>query len=410
MKVLQFSCYSSWGGAPRVAYGLHSYINNNTNSTGHMFCRTKTDNDENVKQFYRGTLGRIHRVAIDRFESLIGLQYFFQKSFNSIASNEWFKSADIVHFHNTHGGYLNQWFLPEVAKRKPVVWTFHDMWPITGRCAHGFDCERWKIGCGRCPYKTAYPPSFIDTSSFLWKLKKTIYANININIVCPSFWLYNKLHDSFLSHCNASVIKNAVDVSIFKPYNKSRVRESLGIPNDRFILLFVAHHGLSSVFKGFDYLVESLITSYKRGLKPFLIIIGNKKDVDFCKIGLRGKCLGTISDERLMAKYYSSASALIVPSTAENVPLVVIESLACGTPVIAFKLGGIPEMIDHKRTGYLANPRTVKELTEGVQWLMRLENNEYNTISQWCRETALREYSLENQVKKYMDLYSSIIK
>lgn len=409
MNILQFSCYSSWGGAPRVAYRIHKYINSIAGSSAHMFCRTQTDNDEKIQPFYKGTLGRVHRVAIDKFESLVGLQYFFQKSFNNISGHDWFKTADVVHFHNTHGGYLNQWFLTEVAKRKPVVWTFHDMWALTGSCAHSYDCEKWKTGCGRCPYKSVYPPSFIDTSAFLWKLKQKLYSEVDINIVCPSLWLYKKLPDSFLGHCKSMVIRNGIDLSVFKPYGKMEVRKNLGLPTERLILLFAAQGGIGSKLKGFGYLVEALVACYKMGLKPYILVAGNKKQFNFDRLGIDGKCLGSISDEDLMAKYYSAADALVLPSIAENIPLVIAESLACGTPAIASGIGGIPEMIDNKETGYLAEPKNVCSIVAGIKWLMRLESEQLRIISRKCREKAEKEYSLDAQIEKYINLYNSVI-
>ncbi len=410
MKILQINRNYFLGGAAIVGYRLHNYINNKTDSKSYIYCRFKNTDDKNVKQFYEGLSGRIISVAIDRIERITGLQYFFQRSFDYIANDEWFKSADLVHFHITHSGYINQWFLAEVAKYKPVVWTLHDTWAIAGRCAHSFDCERWKIGCGRCPYKTAYPPSFIDTSAFLWKLKKNLYSKIKVNIVTPSLWLQNMLPNSILSHCNSTVIRNAVDTDTFKPYDKLLLRKSLNIPENRFVILFVAHGGITAHRKGFRYLENALKNIHRKGLRPFLVTVGDSKKVNFKKLGLEGLCTGKISSELLLTHYYAAVDCFVLPSVYDNAPLTIIESLACGTPVIAFKVGGIPEMIEHKQTGYLAAVKDVKELAEGIQWLMSLGNNECNTISQWCRETALREYSLKNQAKKYMNLYSSIIK
>lgn len=408
MKILQFSCYSSWGGAPKVAYTLHRYINEKTDNCAFMFCRTKTDNSPNIIQFYPGTAGRIYRVGIDRLERLTSLQYFFQKSFKSIENHPWFQQADIVHFHNTHGGYLNQWFLPEVAKRKPVVWTLHDMWALTGSCAHPFDCEKWKTGCGKCPCRFAYPPTLIDTSAYLWNLKAGFYKTTKPFIVCPSEWLQKKVAESFLSHCPRTVIKNSIDTSIYHPFEKNVVRKELNLPQSRKILFFAAQRATTTKLKGFDYFINALkLCYYSRGLKPYALVAGNGKKFDFASIGLDGCCLGAVNDEQLMAKYYSAADALIVSSVAENVPLVIAESLACGTPSIAFATGGIPEMIEHKKTGFLAEHLNTDSLAEGIKWLA--DTNQYQDVSSNCRKFALKEYSTDNQINKYMKLYTELV-
>lgn len=409
MKILQINRSFSSGGAAIVGYRLHNYINSKTDSKSYIYCRLKNTDDKNVKPLYNGIFGRAHSVAIDRFERLFGLQYFFQRSFKYIANNKWFKSADIVHFHNTHGGYISQWFLAEVAKRKPVVWTLHDMWAITGRCAHSSGCEKWKTGCGRCPYQRNHPSTLIDTSAFLWKLKRSLYSKIKVNIVVPSLWLYDKLPDSILGHCNSCIIRNAIDTDIFKPYDKPLLRKSLNIPENKFVILFVAHGGIAAHHKGFRYLQNALKNIYRKGLRPFLVAIGDSKKVNSKKLGLEALCAGKISSELLLMRYYAAVDCFILPSVSDNAPLTIIESLACGTPVIAFKVGGVPEMIDHRKTGYLAEYLDERELAKGIEWIMSLNKSEYNSISQECRRIAVTNYSLEEQVKKYMELYKNTI-
>jgi len=411
MKILQINRNVNSGGAAIVAYRLHSYINQKTDSKSYIYCRYFCQNNsyENVKQFYKGLSGRIFNLAIDGIEKITGLQYFFQKDFRYIVDDEWFKSADVVHFHITHGGYINQWFIAKVAQYKPVVWTLHDMWAITGRCAHPNDCEKWKTGCGHCQYENYYPSTLIDTSSFLWNIKKNIYKKIKINIVAPSVWLYNKLPDSILKHCNSFIIRNAVDTEIFKPNDKLYLRKRLNIPKDKFIFLFVAHGGIFNFYKGFRYLQKALLKIYQKKLRPFLIVIGGEKNISLSNLGIEGVFIKTISNDLLMAQYYAASDCFVCSSTQENAPLTIIESFACQRPVIAFKVGGIPEMIEHMKTGYLSESINEDELAKGMEWIMLLDKKEYDSVAQECVNTVTKKYNLENQVEKYLNLYKSII-
>lgn len=412
MNILQVNRNINSGGAAIVAYRLHNYINQKTDSKSYIYCRyfCRDNNYDNIKQFYKGISGRIFNLAISGIEKITGLQYFFQKNFKSIVNNEWFKSVDVVHFHITHGGYINQWFIANVAKYKPVVWTLHDMWAITGRCAHPNDCEKWKIGCGHCEYKNYYPSTLIDTSSFLWNIKRDIYKKININIVTPSVWLYKKLPDSILKHCNSFIIENAVDIEIFKPNNKLYLRKRLNIPKDKFVFLFVAHGGIFNPYKGFQYLQRALLKIYQKKLRPFLIIIGGEKNISMSSLGIEGMFVKTISNELLIAQYYAASDCYICSSTQESFSLTIIESFACQTPTVAFKVGGVPELVEHKKTGYLCNLINENELAKGMEWIMLLSKKELYLISQECRKTVIKKYNLENQVKKYLNLYKSILR
>jgi len=375
MNILQINRNYSKGGAAVVSKRLHDGLNELEGVCSNILCRNSMgSSDAGVYELYPKLTGRIKSVIVDRFEQITGCQYLFQKNFKNICELKIFKDADIVHFHITHGGYIDQNFLVDVAKHKPVVWTFHDMWALTGRCAHSYECEKWITGCGQCPNTLTYPTQYFDRSHYLWELKKKLYENINVNIISPSNWLNSKIDKSFINHWDHRVIPNSVDLSVFH-YNKDNsenIRLDLNIPQNTKIFLFVAHGGVSNSYKGFELLNEAFCELKKAGSNLYLLVIGGNEEGSLDYLGINGQSVGVVDDNNLLADYYTAADYYIISSVQENLPLTIIESLACGTPVIAFDVGGISEMIEHMVTGYLADKISIKNLIEGIKWALQI--------------------------------------
>jgi glycosyltransferase involved in cell wall biosynthesis len=412
MNILQINRNYSSGGAAVVARRLHNALNELQGVSSVILCRNASGNsNESLFELYPKLTGRIKSVLIDKFEQLTGCQYHFQKKIGSISDLEVFKNADVVHFHITHGGYIDQNLVVEVAKLKPVVWTFHDMWTLTGRCAHSYDCDKWTTGCGSCPNTGTYPIQFIDRSSYLWKLKKELYSNIQVNIISPSSWLRNKIMKSIVSHWPCTTIPNAVDLTVFR-YNKNQsenIRNKLNIPLKRKIFLFVAHGGIDNNYKGFNILKDALKEIQNSNDNPYLLVIGGSDKRNLNYLGISGKSIGVITDEILLADYYTASDFYLIPSVQENLPLTIMESLGCGTPVIAFDVGGIPEMLKHKVTGYLAEGTSKEFFVKGINWACNMNDEEYFKSSVACRKFAEDNYSIELFVEKHMKVYKNSI-
>lgn len=408
MNILQINTFDTGGGAANVAYGLHGFFRN----AGHnskMLVGIKTGNDPDVMLVSKGHAfyNRVRGLGKKR----LGLQYFFNTSARGLMKLDIVRNADIIHVHNSHGDYLNLWAVGKLSMVKPVVWTLHDMWAFTGHCAHSFECERWKTGCGDCPGLYIYPAIKMDTTRLLWKIKSRIYRNSRVTITVPSKWLMDYVAGSMLSHAPAYLIPNAVNTEVFKPGDRGAIRAALGIPQDRFVLTFTADYGAINPFKGFKYLVEALNlikTGYR--LDPYLLVIGARGEFSMESLGFDGKNVGFIKDPALMAEYNSASDAYVVPSLAENSPLVVIESLACGVPVVAFKVGGIPELIKHKETGYLAKYKDSSDIAEGIKWLMELDADKRQRMRRSCVQTVNEKHTLRQQAESFLNLYERLMR
>ena len=269
MNVLQINTADTKGGAAKVAYSLKKELEKKGHATS-MFVGRKYSDEENVKLLndVRSFSGRIRKKMAFYFAN--DMDVF---SSDRILKTPEFKKADIVHCHNLHSNYFNLNTLEKISAVKPVVWTFHDMWPITAHCGHAFDGALKSNGFFTCPSLDIYPPIAWHNEKYLEKRKDEIYKNSNFYIVTPSKWLANKVKESALKNKPISVIYNGVDASIFKSQNKQECRELLGLPKNKKIILIVAKGGQLNPWKGSNYAQEP-IRALKDNPTAFFVDLG----------------------------------------------------------------------------------------------------------------------------------------
>lgn len=352
------------------------------------------------KLLWRGTLA---------LENVSGLQNRLIWWSREFTDHPWVASADIVHLHNLHGGYISHSVLPELSRRKPVVWTLHDMWPLTGHCGYSLDCHRWKTGCGSCPHLDIPPMLTRDLTSQLWKAKQRIYSHSNLTIVTPSSWLADVVRESpLLGQFPVHHIPNGVDLVHFTKVPKAKARERLGLPQDVLMLLFMAEYQ-DEPRKGGQQLVEAfrLVDDSYLG-RMSLLTVGHRSDRLKWPATLKHIDMGSVEDESLLPTIFSAVDLVVVPSVDDNLPNIVLEAMACETPVVAFGVGGIPEMVRHMETGYLAQPGDAQDLANGLEALLQ-DDELRNRMGRQGREAAERDYSLELQAQNYAVLYREII-
>ena len=311
-----------------------------------------------------------------------------------ITQHELYEWADVINLHWV-SSFLD--FPSFFAKNsfKPIVWTLHDMNPFTGGCHHAGACEGFKFECKKCPQLA---PNFENYNHQNWHLKSIVSLN-QLTIVTPSVWLTNESKSSSLFKNQIHVIiSNSIDSIIFKLYNKEFCKTVFNIPTDTKALLFVAQN-IETPLKGFKYLLE-IINNFDANV--LILVIGETKfDVDNERI----KYLGTIQDEKLMALAYNASDLFILPSLAENLPNVVIESICCGTPVVAFNVGGIPDLIDNTVNGFLVEKGNTNELLSTLKKALSMT---------WDRrkisKAAHDKYNLKKQVAEYVSLFEKLVK
>ncbi len=339
-----------------------------------------------------------------------GLNYLYRYSTFRIPTHEFCTKADILNLHNLHSGYFNYLVLPLLTMGRPAVYTLHDMWAFTGHCAYSYDCERWKSGCGSCPHPDAYPAIRRDSTRFEWKLKKAIFGNSNLTIVTPSRWLAEQARQSLLNRFAVHHIPNGLDTEICRPLDPEKCREVLQIPKGKKALLFAAET-TTDRRKGFDLLLDALAAlpaSLKR--ETILIVIGDGTNESIAKsTGVETLNLGYVGGDILKSIVFSAADLFIFPTRADNLPVVLQESMACGTPMVSFDIGGVSELVRPGTTGYLARPGDSGDLSRGIVQLLD-DDVLRSRMGVNCRAIALEEYSADLQARRYIDLYRSILK
>jgi glycosyltransferase involved in cell wall biosynthesis len=290
---------------------------------------------------------------------------------NNIIKNEAVLQADVIYIHWVLNGFLSLKNLKQLAGlNKPVIFFMHDMWTISGGCHYSFECENYETDCKNCQMFEGKPKHSPASKDYNKKMK--LYNSFaNFYFVSPSRWLFNCSQQSLLTKSKPLFyIPNVLDTGVFKHYDKSTARKLLNLAESEIIIAFGAV-SVTSPYKGWAYLAEALkLLKQDAMLNKISVLIfgsGYNKEVDDA-IPFKKRFMGYLCDEYSTALIYNAADVLIVPSLADNQPTIVQESLSCGTPVVGFNTGGIPDMIEHKKNGYLAIYKNVPDIVEGIKY------------------------------------------
>ena len=308
---------------------------------------------------------------------------------------------DIIHLHNIHGGYVNIIILFEFLKKKnfPVIWTLHDCWAFTGRCPHFVleNCNKWKTGCYNCTYpKKYYPAALWDHTKFMWKLKRKLFTSLKeMTIITPSQWLADLVNESYLHQYCVKVINNGIDLEIFKP-TQSKFRSEYKL-EDKFLILGVScAWGYSKGMDVFIDLAERLDDRFK------IVLVGTNDELD-CSLPKNILSIHRTNNQLELAEIYSSVDVFINPTRQDTFPTVNIESLACGTPVITFKTGGSPEILNNK-CGKVVECNNVEQLEEEI-----INMRKYKIQKNECIIRA-QKYNQYERFDQYVNEYRLLLK
>lgn len=270
---------------------------------------------------------------------------------------------DIIHLHNLHNSYINLPLLFRYIKKNniKVIWTLHDCWSFTGHCPHFtmVKCEKWRNGCGDCPQPDRYPRMKRDRSKEMWKLKKKWFNGVNdLTLITPSEWLANLVRQSFLKDYPVKVVNNGIDLSIFQPSPSDAIRKILNTEKTKIILGVAFDWGMSKGLDVFIRLSEILTSDYQ------IVLIGTDDKIDE-ELPENIISIHRTKDKKELAQWYTAAVVFVNPTREDTFPTVNIEALACGTPVVTFRTGGSPEMIDDN-TGAIVECDDMNALIETI--------------------------------------------
>lgn len=300
---------------------------------------------------------------------------------SNVANMEEVRNADVIYIHWALKGLLNFKSIEQIAKlNKPVVIFLHDMWSITGGCHHSFDCNKYKTeGCNNCPMFTSNGGADLAKKEFRKKLM--LYSrHKNLYFVSPGRWLYNCAKESLLTRDKpVFYIPNLLDKKIFKPTDKKTARQILDIDSDEKVIAFGAL-SVDSPYKGWAYLQKAiaLLMQSGPGANISVLIFGSSYKKEIAEaIPFPVRFMGYLKDEYSTALVYNAADVFIAPSLAEAFGYVVMEALSCGTPVVGFDVGGIPDMVKHKENGYLAKYKDAEDLAKGIEYCLSTDVKGY---------------------------------
>ena len=319
-----------------------------------------------------------------------------------------FKEADIIHLHWVNQGMLSLSGIKKIINSgKPVVWTMHDIWPASSICHLTLGCHHYNTGCGNCKYLPGNGGKN-DLSAKVWKRKQKVYGKGSLSFVTCSRWLAGEAKLSgLLSGHRIATVPNPIDTRVYRQHNKQEARLRTLLPKDKRIILFIAQRA-TNPYKGMNYLIEAchmMADKYPEMRENTCVAILGGHGEDFeGKLPFQTQCLGYVSDDKRIVDIYNAADVFVLPSLSENLPNTIMEAMACGVPSVGFKVGGIPEMIDHKKNGYVANYQDARDLSDGIYWV--LCEADIDELRKACVQKVMHNYSQHAVALEYIEIYN----
>lgn len=405
MRVLIVNTSERTGGAAVAANRLMMALNNN-GVKAKMLVRDKESDSLTVVGLPKSPMLNWHflweRLVIF-FHCRFSRKHLFEidlaNSGSDITKLREFQEADVIHLHWINQGMLSLSGIRKILKSgKPVVWTMHDIWPATAICHLTLNCRNFTTHCHNCRLLPGKGSSS-DLSTSVWRKKEKMLEDSSIYFVTCSHWLEQEAKASALLRGQKIVsIPNPIDTHIYRSGDKQAARKNLGLPEDKRLILFVSQR-VTNKNKGMDYLIDAC-----RQLEDYeLVILGGHAEEVVDQLPLKAHPLGYVNDERRIVEIYQAVDVFVLPSLSENLPNTIMEAMACGVPCVGFKVGGIPEEIDHKRNGYVAEYRDSDDLARGIRWI--LSEADYDQLSQEAVRKVAHSYSQQSVAISYLDVY-----
>ena len=317
-----------------------------------------------------------------------------------------FVHGDILQLHWVSDLIDHKSFFASIPDSLPIVWTLHDMNPFSGGCHYANGCEKYATGCESCPQLAN--PSQRDLSARSFRIKLYALQSKNLHVVTPSHWLQREARRSrvFAGAKSFQTIHNGLDTDIYSPRERSKVRRKLKLPDDVTVIGFGAH-SLGAQRKGFHLLLDAL-AKLQTETKVMGLVFGSGSVPDSDGNLPTIRTAGVVNDQRDQSDIYSAFDMVVIPSIEDNLPNIGVEAMACGTPVIAFDTGGIPDYVHPNETGLLANVGDSDDLARQISWLVD-RPEEIRRMGNNARQLAIRQFNASIQVHKYIELYESIL-
>ncbi len=416
MKVLLVNTSERTGGAAVACHRLLDALNKQGVEATMLVRDKQTDNPHVIalrKPFYMKLCFLWERFIIwatNRFSRKNLFTVSIANAGMDITRTKAFKEADIIHLHWVNQGMLSLKGIRKIlASGKPVVWTMHDMWPLTAICHHAQGCNRYQTACQACPYLRF--PSKNDLSHRVFNQKMEVYAQGNLHMVAVSRWLTTLAKQSnLLKGKEVTTIHNALSLNDFQLIDKTEARKQLQLP-DKHLIAFGAAR-IDDRIKGFDYLLEAIQTLISRGdfeqEKLHLLLFGGIKDANrLAEVPVSYTYFGHIEEKEQLSALYSAADVTVSASRYETFGQTLAEAQACGCPAVSFGNSGQTDIITHKENGYLAEAYNTDDLANGIAWALR--EGEENLSPTDLRQRVVQRFAGEVIANQYIQLYQQLI-
>lgn len=389
------------GGGAKIVRNLHTELRNSTGFGSRLFVGEKNTELDGVIELPSIPGEKQMNGFIERYLSLDGLAAPSSFLYPKIIQDY---GPDILHIHNIHGRYFNILNMKRLSGNIPLVWTFHDMWPLTGRCVHSYDCEKYTDTCHECPYLYTERPVSFDTTKVLHILKKKMFEKGIDNIIVPSKWMGRMVHGSFFDGTRWDHIPHGINSNIFFPHPADKARDELNLAHDSTIILFISN-GLSNPIKGMKSLLTALNNIPSEENVSLLAVGSQELDADYIPDHLNLNTPGYIDNSDLPVAY-SAADITVVPSLYESFGLVATESMACGTPVVAYETSGLQEQVTSS-TGWLAKFRNIDSLSEKINEAI-INKKQRQTKGENARKRVIEKYNQKRFINDHKKLYARV--
>lgn len=322
-----------------------------------------------------------------------------------------FREADVIHLHWINQGMLSLAVIRKIVQSgKSVVWTLHDLWPASSICHYAHGCQAFRTSCHHCQLLPG-GGSVSDLSAKVWKRKAEMLNKNHVWFVACSRWLETQAKQSgLLRQQSVTSIPNPIDTTHYRPTDKAEARRAFGLPEEGRIILFVSQR-VTDTRKGVGYLIEAverLVAEHpEMTADTSIALLGGHSEELQSQLALPVHPLGYISDEKTIIAAYNAADVFVIPSLEDNLPNTIMEAMACGVPCVGFRVGGIPEMIDHQKNGYVAAYRDAADLARGIAWTLDAERHDGLA----CRavEKVMHSYSEQSVAMRYIEVYNEAL-
>jgi glycosyltransferase involved in cell wall biosynthesis len=411
MRILQLSTFDTRFGASIAARRLHEALLSSGQESDMLVSEVGSDSPRThgaqlrLEKFKAKVRHHIDKLPFKLYPNRSSAQFSPNWVPSSLPRKVEALNPDVIHMHWCQTNFVPTTTLPHLGH--PLIWTFHDMWAFTGGCHYSGGCERYLAQCGRCPILKSTHES--DLSRWLWRQKRTVYRRLrkSLQIICPSNWMAELARNApLLEGIPVHVVPNPISAQVFKPIDKIAARRLLGLPEKGHLLLMGAT-SRGDYRKGFD-LLDAALQHYagQAGAQPLgLVTLGTRNSgVSVKADGLRTWNIGFLQDEISLSALYSAVDIVALPSREENLSNMLSEALCCGTPCLAFGIGGNADLISHQINGFLASPGDTADMAAGLTWIL---NNLRDDKREAIARAAHDKVSYETLVPTFLKIYQT---